>query len=92
MSQNKFTMRKPISAQESVDKFILGAEQNLLDSLPSKTMPWDNARIDMIKPFNLRMPEEYYIKLDHLSKKHRISKNKICLEAVIAEIDRMLSK
>jgi hypothetical protein len=92
MSQNKFNTNPPKLNQSDIDKLILGAEQNLIDSLPSKEMPWDSARTDVIKLMNVRMPEEYYIKLDYLSKKHRISKNKLCLEAVIAEIDRMLAK
>ncbi len=55
-------------------------------------MPWDIARLDVIKLMNVRMPEEYYLKLDYLSKKHRISKNKLCLEAIIAEIDKKLGE
>ena len=55
-------------------------------------MLWDKARVDVNKFINVSIPEEYFLKLDYISKKHRISKNKICSEAVIAEIDRMLAE
>ncbi len=90
MSENKFSVNGPKLNQADVNALILGAEKDLIDSLPSKEMPWDIARLDVIKLMNVRMPEEYYLKLDYLSKKHRISKNKLCLEAIIAEIDRKL--
>lgn len=92
MSENKFSVNGPKLSKSDVKALILGAEKDLIDSLPSKKMPWDDARIDVIKLMNVRIPEEYFMKLDYLSKTKRISKNKLCLEAIINEIDRMLWK
>lgn len=93
MKKNTFT--KTAQVQEiTLEDFILGDEKESINStvFDNKKKHWENARIDMIKLMNVRMPEEYYLKLDYLSKKNRISKNKLCLEAIIAEIDRMLGE
>jgi len=94
MVKNKISIDGPKLTEFDIEAFKKGANNEINYSLPvtHKTNMWDNARIDVIKPFNLRMPEEYYIKLNYLSKKKRISKNKICLEAVISEIERMLEE
>jgi len=94
MSKNKFSIKPllpEIISSEDAKDFILGAEKNLIDSLSLKEMPWDNARYDVIRLVNVRMTEEYFIKLDYISKKQITSKNKFCLKAIMDEIDRQLA-
>lgn len=55
-----------------------------------KPLPWDFARKDLYRVFNLRLNEEYSLKLDFLSAKIRKSKHSICLESVKLEIDKLL--
>lgn len=57
-----------------------------------KEYPWNSAREDVYKVFNLRLNEEYSLKLDFLSSKIRKSKHSICLESVKSEIDKLLSE
>jgi hypothetical protein len=54
--------------------------------------PWENARDDVFKTFNLRLPEEYAVKLDYLSMKIKSSKHAICMNIVKKEIDRLLTE
>lgn len=93
MSQNKKSLDGPKLSQFDIDNFKRDPHKELIESIQEyKSMPWNNARMDVNKFINVRMPEEYFMKLDYVSKKHRISKNKLCLEAVIAEIERMLGE
>lgn len=92
MTKNTFSKTTKVK-EITLNDFILGDEKESVRStfIKDENTQWDNARNDVHKFINVRMPEEYFMKLDYVSKKHRISKNKICLEAVIAEIDRMLT-
>ena len=52
--------------------------------------PWENARDDMQKTFNLRLSEEYAIKLDYIAMQTKSSKHSICMKVIKEEIDRLL--
>lgn len=52
--------------------------------------PWEEARDDVYKTFNLRLPEEYAIKLDYVAMKTKRSKHAICMDVVKKEVDRIL--
>jgi hypothetical protein len=54
--------------------------------------PWEEARDDVFKTFNLRLPEEYSVKLDYLSMKIKSSKHSICMNIIKKEIDRQLAE
>jgi hypothetical protein len=90
--------------EEERKKFVLGAELELIESLlplasqevqkkEKEVFPWENPNIrsDVHKTFNLRLPEEYFIKLDYLSKITKESKQRICLDVVMSEIDKRLT-
>ena len=89
---------------EKYKEFILGAEPEMIDSLrpiiksvdnliEEESFPWEDPKVrdDVFKPFNLRLPEEYYLKLDYLSKIKKESKQRICLDILLSEIDRKLT-
>ena len=54
--------------------------------------PWEAAREDVYKTFNLRLTEEYATKLDYIAMKLKTSKHSICMNVVKKEIDRLLSE
>lgn len=54
--------------------------------------PWEDARDDVYKTFNLRLPEEYAVKLDYLAMKLKTSKHAICMRVVKNEIDHLLEE
>jgi hypothetical protein len=98
--------KKDLSKDDEIKAFITGAESDLIESFESlqsmktssnepieeKFLPWKNSNVrsDVFKVFNLRLPEEYFIKLDYLAKSTKESKQKICLDAVISDIDKRL--
>lgn len=87
------TIKKKTFNHDAIENIALRDEKELSGSLnDSKNMPWHDARLGSNKYINVLLPEEYCMKLDYLSKKRRITKSKICSEAVIAEIDRMLEE
>lgn len=89
----ELTAKKKKFNHDAIEDIALRDAKELQDTIRDTGLkPWDFARIDVSKFINVRMPEEYFMKLDYVSKKHRLSKNKICLEAAIAQIDRMLAE
>ena len=57
------------------------------------TFPWKepNVRDDLIKIFNLRFSERYFLKLEYLSKLTKISKHQLCMDILLREIDKKLN-
>lgn len=92
---------------EKAKEFVLGAEKNKKmeqefsdvnnkkdEPHKVKTLfPWEdnNVRKDVYKTFNLRLPEEYYVKLAYLSQLKKDSKHKVCLDILLPEIDKKLN-
>lgn len=68
----------------SVEKTTLSIEKIV------NVYPWENARDDVYKMFNLRLPEEYAVKLDYLAMRLNISKHSVCLNVVKKEINKLL--
>jgi len=58
------------------------------------TFPWKepNVRDDLIKIFNLRFSERYFIKLEYLSKLTKTSKHQLCMDILLSEIDKKLNQ
>lgn len=93
--------------EEKVKEFVLGAEKNKNEGQISyeevdpkeekykekSFFPWEDSKIrkDVYKTFNLRLPEEYYVKLAYLSQLKKDSKHKICLDILLPEIDKKLN-
>jgi len=82
--------KKPPTLPPEVEAFIKSAAY----AQPEELMPWEapGIREDVFKVFNFRIREKYYIKLDYLAKKKEISKNKLCLDALIAVLEQELGK
>lgn len=56
-------------------------------------LPWEkeHVRDDVIKIFNIRLPETLFLKLEYLSCQTRRSKHSICYEAVEKAVDDILN-
>lgn len=103
MSNNpKVSARPPLKKEVTSDKlenmaasFIKEGTYIKTDSSSEQTVkvfPWEGARDDVYKTFNLRLPEEYAMKLDYVAMKYKKSKHAVCMSVVKAEIDRLLKE
>lgn len=83
--------RTPVQPQDAdIKDFIAGAERQ-----KSNLYPWQdsNVRPDVTKVFNLRLPEDVYLKLKYLSEKQRRrSMQSICMDAIEPYIEQELKK
>ena len=81
---------QPQPPEENIQSFIAGAERQ-----ESSAYPWQspNVRPDVTKVFNLRLPEDVYLKLKYLSdKQRRRSMQTICQDAIEPYIEQELKK
>lgn len=90
MSKNTITMNIPEITEFDIESFKKGANTDPFSKI-NKSKPWDNARSDVIKQSMLRISDEYYMKLDYVSKKTNISKNKLCIDAIEKMLDERLN-
>ena len=96
MRSSKPKLKKSGTDQAAVKSFIEGADKG---AEPAIELPWEaeNVRPDMTKLFNLRLPEDVYLKLKYLSEnQRRRSMQTICMDAIEpaidAELEALLSK
>lgn len=80
------------SQQQAIDTFVNKADQPTQDN----SYPWQQGNVDdfTIKPFNLKLPESYAIKLDYLAKNTvpKTSKQSFLLQRLLPLIDAELKK
>lgn len=97
---SKVSSRPPLKAvfkqeetQELQDQFIKKGEIDLQKIEAVKNFPWleSHVRDDVVKPFNVRFPESYFLKLEYLSEKTRRSKHSICFDAIKTVIDNEIN-
>lgn len=87
--------RKPVAqAAASVDEFIDGARQDVLisyDMISNNIIsyPWDDPQIraDVLKLYNLRLPEPYLLKLKYIAEHTPDSMQKFCIDTLLPAID-----
>ncbi|MGB0849101.1 MAG: hypothetical protein ACPGSM_20375 [Thiolinea sp.] len=75
--------------KRDVQDFIAGAEKK------AAAHPWEapGVRPDMNKVFNVRLPEDMFLKLKYISEnQRRRSMQSICLDAIEPYIERELEK
>ena len=91
---SKFT-RKPKAAPPGVEDFILGAESPPAASASSEPpLPWNAPKVrdDMLKVYNLRLPEPYFLKLKFIAERTPGSMHKFCLDALLPAIDAEIER
>jgi hypothetical protein len=91
--------RPPFKNKSDLEAFIKGADEKTVErKRPKKSelLPWEiqGVRSDVIKVYNLRLPEPYLLKLKYISDHTPDSMQKFCMkimkEAIDSEIDRLL--
>ena len=95
VEKKKVTARPPrLSVEDKEMAFI--NEGVILDAgiveLPATVYPWEEqgVREDVIKVFNLRICEPYFLKLKYISEKIGKSSNSICVSLIEEYLDKEL--
>lgn len=96
---SKFTRKPKTHPGPAVEDFIAGAERpsKVSDDLKSYhtishdtgAFPWEDPRLreDVLKLYNLRLPEAYLLKLKYIAENTPDSMQKFCLDVLLPAID-----
>jgi hypothetical protein len=101
MNQVKPKMSGKPPKPQNLDSFLAEAEATPQPSQPEKQpevkiieLPWnsDHVRQDVIKSINLRLPEDYILKLQFISQKTYKSQQMLVREALLPFIDEEINR
>jgi hypothetical protein len=93
-SVSKFTRRPKGQAAPGVDDFIGGALQQAAAAPDAAPYPWEDAAVrgDVLKVYNLRLPEAYLVKLRYIAENTPDSMQRFCLGALLPAIDAKIAE
>jgi hypothetical protein len=76
--------------ETSIDEWADSADQSVMEN----AYPWqgDKIREDVLKVYNLRLPEAYLLKLKYIADHTPGSMQKFCLDALLPAIDKEINK
>jgi len=88
---SKFKSRPPEKGA-NVENFIAGAEkrrEEILSSTKTSSFPWNQpaVRDDVLKVYNLRLPEPYLLKLKYIAEHTPDSMHQFCMNVLLPAID-----
>lgn len=101
---SKFTRKPRTHTAAGVEDFIAGAERRkeISDDMASShtisyesaSLPWNQPGIrdDVLKVYNLRLPEAYLLKLKYIAEHTPDSMQKFCLDALLPAIDAKIEE
>jgi hypothetical protein len=89
--------RPPGKTKQDLDAFLGGAEERVEVKKPQKqnaSYPWEEAgvRDDVVKVYNLRLPEPYLLKLKYIAEHTPNSMQTFCLNVVEEAIDKKIKE
>jgi hypothetical protein len=85
------TPREP--TPEALEAFLTGAEPPATPPAPAPPpVPWTQGRPDVIKPYMLRLPEPYHMKLQYIAAHTPYSMQRFLQEVVYAAIDQKIAE
>lgn len=96
---SKFTRKPKAPTVPAVEDFIAAAGQPATVSDDTKSfhtisydaepLPWEDPKVreDVLKVYNLRLPEPYLLKLKYIAEHTPDSMQKFCLDALLPAID-----
>lgn len=97
MSKLKSQLPRTSGKMQNIEDFIAGAEIKSTTPLsateiPSTTYPWQEPGIrdDVLKVYNLRLPEPYLLKLKYIADNTPDSMQKFCLQIIQEAIDKKI--
>ena len=84
--------RKPTGLPPEVSSFIEGAERRTEQPpapVEPRELPWKapGVREDLIKTFNIRLPEPYHLKLAYIAEHTPHSMHNFCMDVLKSAID-----
>lgn len=88
-------LKEFISAADFPSNSVTSAtEKKTMNYSSRPLLPWEkeNIREDIVKIFNLRLPETYHAKLEYLSQNGKDSKHKILMDIILPEIDKKIKE
>lgn len=97
---SKFS-RAPKQLTNSLDAFIEGAGKPAATPAPqvkgksvNASLPWDDpmVRADVLKAYNLRLPEPYLLKLKYIASHTPASMQAFCLSELLPAIDQKVDE
>ena len=96
---NKLSSRPPRPKSVNLDEFIEGAEKHR-EVLQGENAPepdplaWEDPRVrsDVLKAYNLRLPEPYLLKLKFIANNTPASMHAFCLSELLPAIDRKVEE
>lgn len=94
---SKFKSRPPEGKGANVENFIAGAEkrpEERLSAAKGQAFPWDvpGVREDVLKLYNLRLPEPYFLKLKYIAEHTPESMHKFCIDNLLPAIDAKIEE
>jgi hypothetical protein len=90
--------RPPSKPKQDLNAFLTGAESGKKNLPPAgqaeETYPWQEpgVRDDVTKPFNLRLPEPYLLKLRYIGEHTPHSMQQFCLSILQDAIDSKIKE
>lgn len=88
-----------IQPSETTSSEITSSDSSSYSSMSSSiesydTMPWNAPKVrdDMLKVYNLRLPEPYFLKLKFIAEHTPGSMHKFCLDALLPAIDAEIER
>lgn len=89
--------RPPGKTKQDLDAFLGGAEERVEVKKPKNqntSYPWEETgvRDDVIKVYNLRLPEPYLLKLKYIAEHTPDSMQTFCLNVVEEAIDKKIKE
>ena len=98
---SKFS-RAPKQLTNSLDAFIEGAGKPAAAPVTTEavkqsngaSLPWDDPRVrtDVLKAYNLRLPEPYLLKLKYIASHTPASMQAFCLSELLPAIDQKVNE
>jgi hypothetical protein len=100
----KLTRKPRAQTTPGVEDFIAGAEKRLeissqttsshTISYDTSPLPWEDPKVrdDVLKVYNLRLPEPYLLKLKYIAEHTPDSMQTFCLDALLPAIDTKIEQ
>ena len=88
-----------VGSTPSADDFIAGADQQTAaveppGQAPPAPLPWEDSQVreDVLKVYNLRLPEPYLLKLKHIAAHTPGSMHQFCIDVLLPAIDKKVKE